>query len=767
LLDSLLQETNLGKTLDEIKTFTDLVNSPEKRFLNLFAPTFTNRVDRSGNPNREGTIDSGKVESSVNSKCKMSNIPAPASGARGPHVSRLVPPGSMTKRPREGSMDLESGLEAKKSKTESLAPTSNLAKSKSKSMMNIAGQGRTGRPGVGGTTSRPGVGSATASRPKTGVTRPGADRRQTTTALNDRTNTSRPGLAREKTTLQKSSGGPPKGKRPAWDLKGRLEDMEKMFDLTNSRIQDLETEKQNLQTDVEVKKEVVVQSSEEIRTLRSNIERSEQELDNLRKSLRDKEEHFSTETLKLKRQLEDEQYTKNSLERRLKGLEDELTSKQTEVAGLKNSVAELSSSRAGVEASLAGTKTELEVARQQILEMKAESERKSEEIKASIAAQEEMQAKLRWEESERRKLHNLVQELKGNIRVFCRMRPLLGEEAEGGENVRHVNIQTEKSLELIKTVDSANESIAGGLNKNMKYDFEFDRVFGPNSSQSEVFTEISQLVQSALDGYNVCVFAYGQTGSGKTFTMEGGPAIDDDESQCGMIPRTIRQIFEVQKKLKEKNWEYKLQASFLEIYNEEIRDLLVNDSSLKYDIKMSDSKGTDIHVTNLKVEEVTSEGQISSMIRRARKNRAWAKTLCNERSSRSHSVFMLRIEGHNTATTETCCGTLNLVDLAGSERVKDSGSEGMRLTEAQAINKSLSNLGNVIMALAQKNSHVPYRNSKLTHLLQNCLGGNSKTLMFVNISPKEECFSETLNSLRFATKVNQCNIGTASKKTTK
>ena len=124
---------------------------------------------------------------------------------------------------------------------------------------------------------------------------------------------------------------------------------------------------------------------------------------------------------------------------------------------------------------------------------------------------------------------------------------------------------------------------------------------------------------------------------------------------------------------------------------------------------MSDSKGSEVHVTNLKVEEVTGEDQIEEMIRKARKNRSWAKTLCNERSSRSHSVFMLKIEGVNSKTGETCCGTLNLVDLAGSERVKDSGSEGLRLTEAQAINKSLSNLGNVIMALAQKNSHVPYR----------------------------------------------------------
>merc|ERR1719220_801730 len=493
-----------------------------------------------------------------------------------------------------------------------------------------------------------------------------------------------------------------------------------------------------------------------------NMEQNEEELERMGKTLREKESQFSSEKSRLERQLEDESYAKKSLERNLKGVEDELSSKQTEILGLKTSVAELSSSRAGGEAALAGTKTELEAARKINLDLQAESSKKSEEIKAMIQAQEEMMEKMRWGETERRKLHNLVQELKGNIRVFCRMRPLLGE--EGSEEIRHVNIQTEKNLELIKTVDAANESIAGGLNKNMKYDFEFDRVFGPNSSQSEVFTEISQLVQSALDGYNVCVFAYGQTGSGKTFTMEGGPAIEDDESQCGMIPRTIRQIFEVQKKLKEKSWEYKLQASFLEIYNEEIRDLLVNDSNLKYDIKMSDSKGTDIHVTNLKVEEVTSESQISSMIKRARKNRAWAKTMCNERSSRSHSVFMLRIEGHNTATTETCCGTLNLVDLAGSERVKDSGSEGIRLTEAQAINKSLSNLGNVIMALAQKNSHVPYRNSKLTHLLQNCLGGNSKTLMFVNISPKEEHINETLNSLRFATKVNNCNIGTATAK---
>lgn len=140
------------------------------------------------------------------------------------------------------------------------------------------------------------------------------------------------------------------------------------------------------------------------------------------------------------------------------------------------------------------------------------------------------------------------------------MRPLLGAEKEAGE-ITHVNIQGEKALELTKTKDSAASAIAGGLNKDMKYEFEFDRVFGPQASQADVFAELGQLVQSALDGYNVCVFAYGQTGSGKTFTMEGGEAAAEEEEQAGMIPRTISQIFAATKQLKEKAWEYRLQVT--------------------------------------------------------------------------------------------------------------------------------------------------------------------------------------------------------------
>ncbi|KAK3882359.1 hypothetical protein Pcinc_013266 [Petrolisthes cinctipes] len=245
--------------------------------------------------------------------------------------------------------------------------------------------------------------------------------------------------------------------------------------------------------------------------------------------------------------------------------------------------------------------------------------------------------------------------------------------------------------------------------------------------------------------------------------MEG---VHCDEEKEGVIPRTVKFIFTSIEDLGNKGWVYKAEASFLEIYNETIRDLLVTQKeakNLNYDIKLVDNKKSDCYVTNLKVVPVTCEKQVQELLTVAQKQRAVASTSINERSSRSHSVFQLKLIGENMKTTETCEGTLTMVDLAGSERLKDSGSEGARLTETQNINKSLSNLGHVIMALGQKQSHIPYRNSKLTHLLQSSLGGNSKTLMFVNISPLETCYSETMSVLRFATKVNHCNIGTAIK----
>uniref|UniRef100_A0A3Q3BH03 Carboxy-terminal kinesin 2-like n=1 Tax=Kryptolebias marmoratus TaxID=37003 RepID=A0A3Q3BH03_KRYMA len=333
----------------------------------------------------------------------------------------------------------------------------------------------------------------------------------------------------------------------------------------------------------------------------------------------------------------------------------------------------------------------------------------------------------------------------GNIRVFCRVRPLV----DGGLS-NHIQLAAsdDKSIMLAKT----EESHTGKNTETQKnYHFSFDRVFGHQASQQEIFEEISLLVQSALDGYNVCCFAYGQTGSGKTYTMEG-EEVDDSR---GVIPRAVQQIFRAGEKLKSQGWEFTFTASFVEIYNETLRDLLyTGKSSKRPEHEIRKTSNNEVTVTNLTYKKVYTEDQVFDLVDLAKQNRATAQTAQNDRSSRSHSVFQLQIEGANAGRGVKCKSILCLVDLAGSERMMKSQSQGDRFKEMTSINGSLSNLGIVITALANKESHIPYRNSKLTYLLQDCLGGNSKTLMFVNISPELDSFGETLNSLRFASKVS-------------
>ncbi|KAG2688120.1 hypothetical protein I3760_09G079300 [Carya illinoinensis] len=364
----------------------------------------------------------------------------------------------------------------------------------------------------------------------------------------------------------------------------------------------------------------------------------------------------------------------------------------------------------------------------------------------------------------RKKLHNTILELKGNIRVFCRVRPLLPDDG----------VATEATLISYPT---STESLGRGIDlmQRQKYPFTFDKVFTHDASQRDVFVEISQLVQSALDGYKVCIFAYGQTGSGKTYTMMGKP---ETLEQKGLIPRSLEQIFQTSQSLQAQGWKYKMQASMLEIYNETIRDLLSTNRSNGLDMSRTengipgkqytikhDANGN-THVSDLTIVDVCSIKEISSLLQQAAQSRSVGRTQMNEQSSRSHFVFTLRISGVNESTEQQVQGVLNLIDLAGSERLSKSGSTGDRLKETQAINKSLSSLADVIFALAKREEHVPFRNSKLTYLLQPCLGGDSKTLMFVNISPDPSSVGESLCSLRFAARVNACEIGIPRRQTT-
>jgi kinesin family protein C1 len=367
---------------------------------------------------------------------------------------------------------------------------------------------------------------------------------------------------------------------------------------------------------------------------------------------------------------------------------------------------------------------------------------------------EEATRRAREGEAVRRRLHNTILELKGNVRVFCRVRP----PAPGAASAVGVPTEGETAGRGVELTQQSGPSAAAGgkaAQQQQRHAFAFDRVFGPGAGQAEVFEEVSALVQSALDGYAVCIFAYGQTAAGKTHTMLGSPGAE------GVIPRAVRQVFDAAAAGAAQGWAYVMSAAMLEIYNEEIRDLLGPGPppGKKHQVSRDERGATS--VSHLEWADVRRTEGVAALLGRAMRARAVGATALNDASSRSHMVFMLRIEGANAATGQTLRGALNLVDLAGSERVGRSGAEGQALKEAQAINKSLSALGDVIAALGAREAHVPYRNSKLTHLLQGSLGGAGKALMLCNVSSDPASAAETLCTLRFAAKVNATEIGTA------
>lgn len=349
-----------------------------------------------------------------------------------------------------------------------------------------------------------------------------------------------------------------------------------------------------------------------------------------------------------------------------------------------------------------------------------------------------LQAAAAAAEATRRQLHNQMVELRGNIRVFCRVRP------HPASSVRCLAGGTSLALTL----------------DGKEHNFAFDKVFGPGTSQQQVFDSVSELVQSALDGYHVCLFSYGQTGAGKTYTMSGA---NTPEHQ-GLMPRAVNQILESVVQLTEQEWQYTLSASCIEVYNNTLRDLLAEGAGSKPEagrindanaIK-HDAAGGHTVVIGANRLPVSDAASAAALMARASEARACEATAMNAVSSRSHCVFMLYIAASHAATNTHLTGSLCLVDLAGSERLDRSMVEDMRKREACSINQSLSALGDVFAALSSKTSHVPYRNSKLTYLLQPCLGGHGKTLMFCNINPEPASAQESLCSLKFAAKVNGC-----------
>ncbi|KAL0275976.1 UNVERIFIED_CONTAM: hypothetical protein PYX00_003666 [Menopon gallinae] len=336
----------------------------------------------------------------------------------------------------------------------------------------------------------------------------------------------------------------------------------------------------------------------------------------------------------------------------------------------------------------------------------------------------------------------LKSEKKQHIQVFTRVRPLSSQE-----------LRSQVVVEVLNTKEVCVRD------KSQTKTFTFDRVFGPDSKQVDVYKAVvSPLITEVLQGYNCTVFAYGQTGTGKTFTMVGERTQDlskswEDDPSCGIIPRTLSHLFD---ELKVRAEEFTVRVSFLELYNEELCDLLapnVNDDGKSLRLYEDSMKKGSVIVSGLEERTVHNKNDVYAILEAGNLRRQTAPTLMNAQSSRSHTIFTITVhikvttpEGEDLIKT----GKLNLVDLAGSENIGRSGAVDMRAREAGNINQSLLTLGRVITSLVERTPHIPYRESKLTRILQDSLGGRTKTSIIATVSPALCNIEETLSTFDYA-----------------
>ncbi|NWI09530.1 KIF25 protein, partial [Crypturellus soui] len=425
------------------------------------------------------------------------------------------------------------------------------------------------------------------------------------------------------------------------------------------------------------------------------------------------------------------------------------------------------------------------------------------------------------EKHKRRALHNSLVELRGNIRVHCRIRPLLPFDTAAGHTVpqerqRNFSEKVAYAADDETILVKCNRPGHASINKT----FQFERVYNASESQDTVFADVAPLLTSLLDGYNVCIMAYGQTGSGKTYTMLG-PQLEknsvfstEDESELGIIPRATQEVFRL---ISEKPpGSYLVEVSVVEVYNNEIFDLLAKDScgrvyGVRRDVVTTREGKSDVPL--LTYETVENASEFLQLVNKGLQLRVRNPTLVHAHSSRSHLVVTLTIttivSGDNFGISwedeltsqklnrEVSCTLpqkirenkstfssrasspassetteklkqiktkLQLVDLAGSECVGMSGVTGTALRETSFINRSLSALADVLAAIAEQRPHIPYRNSKLTHLLQDAVGGDAKLLVMLCISPHQKYLAESVQSLGFGTRARQVQRGQVKKK---
>ena len=360
-----------------------------------------------------------------------------------------------------------------------------------------------------------------------------------------------------------------------------------------------------------------------------------------------------------------------------------------------------------------------------------ELESELENAREELADLEVYKSKYKTAMKEVRELHGIIKDLRGNIRIFTRIRPTLGSDHES-----------------VIQCDEDESSLQIYSEKHSKwFPFKFDRVFGESSSQEAVYMEAKSLILSVMDGSRVCIFAYGQTGSGKTHTMSY------------LNRRSLEDLFQIrQQYFAEGTESCTFKVQLLEVYNEQIYDLLSQDPQ-KPSLKIQATRDSGCNVPDATQVHVCSVEDVHHVLEVGSKNRSIGATQMNSRSSRSHQILTIMVTVHDTGTNAVKhTGILHLIDLAGSERLGKSNAQGERLTETRHINTSLSALCHVMKALAEKRSHIPFRDSKLTQLLRDSLSGESKSMMFMHVAPEEGCMLETLSTLQFGNSVTEITL---------
>ncbi|KAK1945244.1 Kinesin-like protein KIFC3 [Phytophthora citrophthora] len=582
------------------------------------------------------------------------------------------------------------------------------------------------------------------------------------------------------------------------------------LDTLKSQYDDLAENERQLKASFEHDNEEVDELKEQIETLTRNLEESKQERSELEKRMqfdkgemsqnRKEVEELSSLNSDLQKQLEEATKRTSELERAsaLSTASTVSSVSDKEIAESKRLTMEIQSMRASLN-SLSAENTRLRN-QEGMSASVAPAKRVSADVLQVNFTPEQLARKYLAERTRNASLLSRLQTVCGNIQVFCRVRPIINEELEKAWGSKlAVNVVNQADLAAMDirpdrsfSSDSDGKIVGNGnmeaLANNSSWKvFTFDRILGPEETQNDVFREVEPIAQSVVDGFKACIFAYGQTGSGKTYTMEGTP------SDPGLNYKIINHLFQSvqlrgaiytpEPETKEDQDDemnglhgatdssmYHVQVGVLEIYNDSLRDLINTNNSKTLEIR-HDSASGDIFVPDLTMATVSSPQQTIDVLRNAQTNRVTGKTNSNMHSSRSHSIVIVQISKRRSESDdvdkdpaefeadEEGCGKLYLVDLAGSERVKKSNVSGDMLKEAAHINKSLSALADVMEALDKKMAHVPYRNSKLTYLLQDVLNSSCKTVMIVNVGPTIENASETFRSLQLAERVRNIVVG--------